>query len=80
VTQKHASMVISGSARLTLICVLIELFFVNKYKDIILKCSETFWDRYGMEDLKWQRSNLFGSNLYCREAPTPLYVSFTETV
>jgi len=30
---------------------LIEQFFVNKHKRIFLKCSETFSDRYGMEDL-----------------------------
>jgi len=31
--------------------VLIEQFFVNKYKDIILKCSESFSNIYEMEDL-----------------------------
>jgi len=30
---------------------LTEQLFVNKYKDIILKCNETFSGRYGMEDL-----------------------------
>jgi len=32
--------------------VLIAQFFVNKYKDIILKFTETFSDKYGIEDLK----------------------------
>jgi len=31
---------------------LIEQFFANKHKDIILKYSETFLDRHGREDLK----------------------------
>ena len=29
----------------------VEEFFVNKYKNIILKRSETFSNRYGMKDL-----------------------------
>jgi len=42
-----------NSAALPLIFqILVVQFFVNKYKDIALKCNETVSDEYGMGDLK----------------------------
>jgi len=58
----------------------IEQLFVNKYKEIILKCTETPLDRYGMEDLNTARSlNQFQVVLQ-RDAPFSLYVTFTKTM
>jgi len=52
---------------------LIEQFFIDKYKDIVLKCSETFFDTYGMQDLESATHLESG-------APSPLYVTLTKTM
>jgi len=51
--QEGTPAILARSAALPLIFhFLIQQFFLSKYTDIILKCSETFSERYGMKNLE----------------------------
>ena len=68
--------ILAGNVILLLIFnFLVEQFFVNQYQDIILKCSETFSNRCGMETLKSQCSLNQFQVLLQRKVPSPQYVN-----